>query len=350
MTTIKKHKSKALKSKFGSLTVFNLTMKVKDVLYISYVAVRGKDDEEGAVQRLLNKKRIQAIKNFILEGNMFFNTFILNWTNDKLKPEFADGTMTVPIVPSAAQIIDGQHRLAGLDEAMKEDNKIGEQEILVTFCIGLKTKEAALIFVNINSEQKPVPKSLIYDLFGEIEDNQNHAINRANDIAEELNENIESAYYGAIKFPGKPRGVGIIDLSAVVSSLKKHLEPNGIFASYRLTNLQNQKLAILNYFSAIKFYYDREDLWNNRAKNPFLTNAGFIGAIEHLVGKLLAKCAEKKSFKVDDFKQLLDLPKGGLLQKEDLKNLGGTAQRKQIIDFLESNLLKSLPDQDEYKF
>lgn len=268
-------------------------MKVKDVLHISYVAVRGKDDEEGAVQRLLNKKRIQAIKTFVLEGNMFFNTFILNWTNTEVKPEFTDGSMTVPIVPSAAQIIDGQHRLAGLQEAIKENDKIGEQEILVTFCIELTTKEAARIFVNINSEQKPVPKSLIYDLFGEIEDNQNHAINRANDITEELNDNTESAYYGAIKFPGKPRGVGIIDLSAIVSSLKKHLEPEGVFASHNLTNLQNQKLVILNYFNAIRFYYDREDLWNNKAKNPFLTNAGFIGAVEHLVAKLLTKCAEK---------------------------------------------------------
>lgn len=233
---------------------------------------------------------------------------------------------------------------------MKENEKIGEQEILVTFCIGLTTKEAALIFVNINSEQKPVPKSLIYDLFGEMDDNTNHSINRATDIAEELNENEDSAYYGAIKFPGKARGVGIIDLSTVVSSLKKHLEPDGVFANHKLTNLQNQKLVILNYFSALRFYYDREDLWNNRAKNPFLTNAGFIGAIEHLVSKLISKCAENKSFGIDEFKKLLDLPKGDLLLRSDIKNLEGKSQRRAVVDFLESHLLKSLPNQDEYKF
>lgn len=350
MARIRQHKSKALKSKFGPVTVYNLTMRVRDVLHISYVAVRGKDEEEGAVQRLLSRKRIQSIKTFVLEGNMFFNTFILNWTNKDVKPAFADGAMEVPIVPSAAQVIDGQHRLEGLKEAIKENEKIGDQEILVSLCIGLTTREAALIFVNINSEQKPVPKSLIYDLFGEIEDDQNHAINRANDIAEELHDNIESPYYGAVKFPGKPRGVGIIDLSAIVNSLKRHLDKTGVFASYNLTNLQNQKLVILNYFNAIRYYYEREDLWDNKSKNPFLTNAGFIGAIEHLVSKLLAKCAERKSFQVEDFKTLLDLPKGDLLQRADLKSLGGTAQRNAIIEFLEANLLKSLPEQDEYKF
>jgi DGQHR domain-containing protein len=350
MAKIRRYKTKTLRTKFGNLTVYNLTMKVKDVLHISYVAVRGKDDEEGAVQRLLNRKRIQSIKSFILEGNMFFNTFILNWTNTDLLPKYGDDLMEIPIIPSAAQIIDGQHRLEGLKEAIKDDDKIGEQEILVSLCLGLSTKEAALIFVNINSEQKPVPKSLIYDLFGEIDDNQDHAINRANDIAEELNENLESPFYGAIKFPGTPRGVGIVDLSAIVNSLKKHLEPTGIFANYNLTNLQNQKLVILNYFTAIKYYYDRANFWDDKAKNPFLSNAGFIGAIEHLITRLLAKCAEKKSFKVEDFRSLLDLPKDDLLQRSDLKGLGGTAQRKVITDFLEKNLLKSLPEQDEYKF
>lgn len=347
---IHKHKTKVLKSKFGKLTVYHLTMKVKDVIHISYVAIRGKDDEEGAVQRILNRQRISSIKSFVLEGNMFFNTFILNWTNAKIKPKFINGSITVPIIPSAAQVIDGQHRLAGLEEAIKDNDKIGDQEILVTFCIGLTTKDAASIFVNINSEQKPVPKSLIYDLFGEMEDNANHSINRATDIADELNDNENSPYYGAIKFPGKARGVGIIELSAIVTSLKKHLESDGVFATHKLTNLQNQKLVILNYFSALKFFYDREDLWNNRAKNPFLTNAGFIGAIEHLVSNLITKCAENKSFKVSDFKKLLDIPKGGVLVRADLKNLEGKSQRKAVVEFLESNLLKSLPDQKEYEF
>ncbi len=183
-----------------------------------------------------------------------------------------------------------------------------------------------------------------------MENDPKHSINRATDIAEALNENEDSAYYGAIKFPGKPRGVGIIDLSAIVTTLKKHLESDGVFATHKLTNLQNQKLVILNYFSALKSYYDKEDLWDNRAKNPFLTNAGFIGAIEHLVSKLISKCAENKSFKIDDFKKLLDLQKGQLLLRADLKNLEGKSQRKAVIEFLESQLLKSLPDQDEYKF
>lgn len=347
---IKKIKTKSIKTKFGDLTVYTQSMKIKDVVNIFYVAVRGKDEEEGAVQRVLNRQRIASIKKYVLEGNNFYSTFILNWTDSKLKPEFKDNEITIPIVNYSAQAIDGQHRLVGLQEALKENEIIGEKEILVTLSLNLKTKEAARIFININSEQKPVPKSLIYDLFGEIESDTNHSINRATDIADELNQNIESPFYSSIKYPGQPKGVGLVDLSTVVSSLKKHLEPDGVFASHKLTNLQNQKAVILNYFTALKFYYDREEIWSNKNKNPFLTNAGFFGAIEHLIKNLLIKCAEKKSFKTEDFKTLLDLPKGELIQRIDLKNLEGKSQRKAIVDYLQENYLKSLPNQDEYEF
>lgn len=349
-TAIKKVKMKSLKTKFGELTVFTQSMKISDVLYIYYVAVRGRDEEEGAVQRVLNKQRIASIKKYILEGNVFYSTFILNWTDTKIKPEFLNDEISIPIIPFSAQAIDGQHRLVGLQEALKENPEIGNKEILITLSLNLSTKDAARIFVNINSEQKPVPKSLIYDLFGEIESDTNHSINRATDIAEELNDNIESPYYKSIKYPGQGKVVGFVDLATVVSSLKKHLESDGVFASHKLTNLQNQKVVILNYFTALKFYYDREDIWTSRTKNPFLTNAGFFGAIEHLIKNLLIKCAEKKSFKVDDFKALLDLPKGELLQRSDIKNQEGKSQRKTIVDFLQENYLKSLPNQDEYEF
>jgi len=341
---------KSLKTNFGELNEFTQSLKIRDVVYIYYVAVRGKDDEEGAVQRVLNRQRIAEIKNYILKGNNFYSTFILNWTDEKFKPTFDNNMITIPIIQSAAQVIDGQHRLAGIEEAMKENDSIGNKEILVTMCLNLSTKDAANIFININSEQKPVPKSLIYDLFGEIENDNELSINRAKEIAKELNEDEKSPYYGAIKFPGMPRGIGSIDLSTVVNALKKHLEPDGVFASYKLANYQNQKTVIFNYFSALRFYYDKDYLWENKVKNPFLTNAGFFASVEHLIKNLLIKCAEKKSFKVDDFKNLLNLQQGFLLQKMDIKDLAGKSQRGKILDFLEENYLRLLPNQDEYEF
>ncbi len=325
-------------------------MKVKTVLQLSYVAVRGKDEEEGAIQRVLSKQRINSIRDFVLSGNMFMNTFILNWTNKRSKPIYKNSIVTIPIRLAAAQVIDGQHRLAGLEEAIDEKQEIGDQVILVSIAIGLSTKDAALIFLNINSEQKPAPKSLIYDLFGEVDDNLDHAINRAGDIAMELNENEDSPYYGAIKYPGKPRGVGIIDLASVISSLKKHLDSGGIFAQRNLTKLEYQKTIILNYFKALQYYYDRDGIWDERTKNPFLTSAGFIGAIEALTNTFITYCAQLGSFSESTFKKVLKLDQNSLLTREDLKLIEGRTRRKHIKEYLESNLLKSIPKQDDYEF
>ena len=343
-------RTKTIKNEFSNILFYTQSMKVKDVVYIHYVAVRGKDQEEGAVQRVLNKQRIKSIKEFVLSGNMFVNTFILNWTEGRNLPVYDDDHIIIPLVPSSAMVIDGQHRLAGLQEAMNEDETIGEKEILVSICIQLLTKDAARIFLNINSEQKPVPKSLIYDLYGIVEDDKEHAISRAKDIASELNENADSPYYKSIKFPGSPRGSGFIDLSTVISSLKNYLEPDGLFATYNLKDLNLQKQVIINYLSAIKYYYEKEGIWANRAKNPFLQNAGFYASIDFLAITIMPKCAEKKSFKIETFKSLLSLDSVPLLLQVDIKGMDGKSARKAVKEFLESSIIHNLPNQTDYEF
>ena len=247
----------------GGLDIYTFPMKVKDLVQISYVAVRGRDKEEGAVQRVLNRSRISSIKQYVLDGNMFVNTFVINWTDQKITPIFEDGMVRFPYVFSAAQLIDGQHRLEGLKEAMSANPSIGNNTVLVSMFIRLTTKEAAKIFININSEQKPVPKSLIYDLYGITEDDKNFAITRAGDIAKELNENTESPYYNLIKYPGNPRGKGKIDLSTIVSALKKYVDVDGKMSENNIRDLNLQSQIIINYFSALKYYWDRESLWSN---------------------------------------------------------------------------------------
>ena len=68
-----------LKTMFGEVPAYSFNMPVHHLAQISYVAVRGRDEEAGAVQRVLNKRRISSIRDYIREGNTFFNSFILNW-------------------------------------------------------------------------------------------------------------------------------------------------------------------------------------------------------------------------------------------------------------------------------
>ncbi|WP_080411692.1 DGQHR domain-containing protein [Burkholderia ubonensis] len=340
-----------LETKFGNIPAFTLAMKARHLIALHYVAVRGRDNEEGAVQRPLSVRRINDIRNYILEGNTFFNSFILNWTDENYEPGFTDGEAAVPLIPSAAQVIDGQHRITGLQQAIEINPDVGDTDLLVTLCIGLTTSQAAKIFLNINTEQRPVPKSLIFDLFGEVVDDENHAVNRAADLARDLNDDPESPLYRLVKFPGAPRGLGSIELSTFVSAFKDHLNPQtGTFYTYKIRTFNKQKAAISNFFQAIRDYYTEAKIWDLPSKNPFLRAAGFNGAVDFFVDSLVKRCAEKGSFSVATMKQFISLDKEGLVTWEELRGKDGKTARKSIRDLLESHLLNSLPDHDEYEF
>lgn len=345
------YKTHFLKTLFGSVPTYTFAIKARDLITLHYVAVRGRDDEEGAVQRPLNARRINNIRGYILDGNTFFNSFILNWTDQNFKPSFAGVDISLPIIRSAAQVIDGQHRIAGLAQAVELRDSIGDQELLVTLCVGLSTKDAAKIFLNINTEQKPVPKSLIYDLFGEVVDDEQHAINRSADLARELNDDPDSALYNQIKFPGAPRGQGSIELSTFVSAFKDHLKPEtGTFYTYKIRDYERQKAAIDNFFNSLREFYENRKLWNSTTKNPFLKAAGFNGAVDFLVEVLIKHCAEKRSFSIPTMKTFIGLDQSGLVTWDELKGRDGKTARKAIKNLLESNSLNSLPDNDEYEF
>lgn len=339
-----------LKTEFDNIPTYTFTMKVKDLMPMFYVAVRGRDSEDGAVQRVLNSRRISSIKNYIIEGNTFFSSFILNWTDEKNDISHRGDKIKIPFIPDSMQVIDGQHRLAGFQAAIMDDESVGEREILVTLCQRLTTKEAAKIFLNINTEQKPVPKSLMYDLFGEIESDDTHAINRITDIARELNENTNSPFYKLVKFPGNPRGVGSIELSTFIQTLKEHVKPGGTFSKFRIKTYDNQRNLIENYFNSIKFYYEEENLWVSKTKNPFLKAAGFAGAIDFLTEHLISKCVEKRSFTTETIKGIIALKESSLITWDELKNHDGKTARKKVKQLLEENVLSSLPSQDEYEF
>jgi len=350
MADIKYVEVQYLKSTFSDVDVFTFPMKVNDLLSIQYVAVRGQSSEEGAVQRILNKRRIQSIKEFILKGNMFFNTFIINWTDMSFEPKILKDVIKIPLQGRRAQTIDGQHRLVGLQAAINEKPEIGEKEVLVSLCLHLTTKESATIFLNINSEQKPVPKSLIYDLFGEAVEDKEHAINRAKDIIDILNEDKDSPFWGHIKYPGRPRGQGDLDLSVAVNAMKKHFDSDGVFQRYNLSEIDIQVRIIMNYFNAIKSYYDTLGLWENKSKNPFFKGAGFYGAFEYLVEELIAKCQLEKSFTMATFQKLLNFAEGDVLLTSDLKNFDGKTARKEVKKFFAESSRKNSPSVDSYEF
>lgn len=336
-------------TKFAEHEIYTFAMRVGDLLQLQYVASRGVSTEQGAVQRILNKGRVDSICSFVLNGNSFVNTFILNWTETKYTPKIKKETLVLPLQGRFAQMLDGQHRIAGLLEATNHKQEVADMEVLVSLFIGLNTKEAARIFLNINSEQKPVPRSLIYDLFGEAYDDPESAITRVTDIVAFLNETKDSPYYGHVHYPGKPNSQNLIDLAIMVNAMKPAFERNGTFNQLQLSEIETQQKIILNFFTAIKNRY--ADVWDKPKENIFLRAAGFSGAFDFLTGTLLQHCQTDRKFSVSHMEYLMKLDSLPLLKPDDVKSLGGRTAKSRVTDYFRENYLADLPEDNAcYEF
>lgn len=320
-------------------------VQVKEIIPLYYVAVRGKNKEKAAVQRVLSTKRISDISNYVLSGNMFLNTFILNWANEECDLIVSENEIKIPKINASLQVLDGQHRLAGIEKAFEEKPEIGNKEILVVLTNNLSTTEAAEVFLNINYEQKQVPKSLVYDLFGELRDPE-YNINRAREIAVKMNNDTESPYYQCVKMPSVTNK-GRVDLSTMVTSLKEYLKEGALFDQFNLTELELQYKVIYNYQMVLKEAYGSE--WFG-VGNPFMTNAGYTASIKFLCDKIIPICVKAGTFEISYIKDNLKIGHDEILLRADIKNLQGKEQRQRVFDFLLSMFTKDIPDNNGYKF
>jgi DNA sulfur modification protein DndB len=299
---------------------------------ITYTAVRGIDNEEGAVQRILIERRIRSLKEFVLSGGDLPGCIILNWVNGNL--DINENTFSFEQRPKLAQIIDGQHRVAGITAAIKEDDTIKDIRIPVVIYNNLSSRECADIFIAINTEQKPAPKSLVYDLYGIGSDAAiDHAAARARDISEVLNSMESSPYYGKIKFPGERRRKGGIALSTAVSAIKQLVEPNATFEQIGINELQVQIKCLFNYFTALSEEYGNS--WDMNT-NAFQYSAGFSAACEFFKLKLLPYCVNKGSFETQTIKEALRISDSGLIKQEEVSGQGGKEAMRIIYNRIDS--------------
>ncbi len=331
MATKKAVKAPYIETKQGDRKFLLTKLTASVVTAISYAAIRGQTDEVGAVQRVLNQGRINSIKAFTLQGGDYPNAVVLNWVSQTNKLSASDGTLGFTIGSGLAQLIDGQHRIAGIKAAIEEDKNLGKLELPVVIYRNLSTQECADIFLSINTEQKPVPRSLVFDLYGVASESVvDHAAVRARDIAMFLNES-GSPYEGEIKMPGAAKRQGGIPLSSAVTGIKPLVEENGAFEQIAVNELELQKQIIFNWFTALQNIYG--DIWEDKG-NVFQYASGFLAAMDFLRLQLIPYCNNKESFEVKTIQEALKLT-GSPIYQAEVKGQGGSEAQKKIYGRLQ---------------
>lgn len=203
----------------NGVQVLTFVMQADDLMECSFVLRKGSWDQTmGLYQRLLDKKRIDSIREFLVKKQRtFIDSVIVSLPDDVVfstkdpitqsksqidifnNTEFANITITIPFKFNSIGIIDGQHRIfshyKGNDVHESKISRLrNKRHLFVTGLFFDKNKYNNLtrrlfeseLFLQINNEQKRVRPALLQYI--EALNNPYSAIGIANEVLEYLNK------------------------------------------------------------------------------------------------------------------------------------------------------------------
>lgn len=299
-------------------------MSLNKILEISHINRREFDtitlDSKGGPQRKESTGRIKEIAEYSETPDATFPTPILLALPPK-SFSIEDNILTIKDEKGIASIVDGQHRILGLEKSMYRDDYV----LPVVFILDATEEQKALIFAIINGKQTRVSASMIYDLFSVVEGRNPYKT--AHEIARSLNANINSPFYRRLKMLGwKTKGSSeTLSQGTFVTQLLPHISsdppgdfnrarnnlpmlerPKSVFNKYYINDDDEIIIRILlNLFSALRDVFPSE--WEDPEKFILTKTTGYTGVLK-AIPELIDLGREKNSmtheFFVEVFTQL----------------------------------------------
>lgn len=321
------------------------------LLKISYTEIRrfqdGTQEKIAGIQRERSPKRVEEIKRYVnLEYATFPTSIIIaverecveitpycpdeagldsKFFNLKLSPYGTEGDDEYIPLEKIAFIIDGQHRLAGL-EGLRQDRKF---DVNVSIFVGASEADRAEIFARVNQAQTKVNQSLVIDLASFYE--ERGPVKFAHEIVLAMNASESGPFHDKVKRlgtadPGKGR-VQTLAQASVVRPIVDYITPDPegernqrymglrslfgqtkekpdwrkyIFYPFYEKDDDGAVFACLtNYFNAVKDRWPNS--WDNAPSGSILNRTTGYGALMRLLRPVyLARCREGEILKKDD--------------------------------------------------
>ncbi|WP_367914821.1 DGQHR domain-containing protein [Leadbetterella sp. DM7] len=288
----------AIEGKMGGNTYYSFSIEPEKLLKIGFVLHRNKANENmmPTYQRLIKKARLKEIHNFIDDDKGYFpNSIIINILSDKNKKLTFDqsnnqvpdaisriGILHLPKKYRSAYIIDGQHRLYGYSNSKYKSSNT----IPVVALVNLDRSEQVKLFMQINENQKAVPKdlrnTLDADLLWDSESYIDQIKALKSKIAINLGENRRSPFFGKISIGEDKRAITTehinlaLNRSDFLGKVKKNeIEKLGTFYTGDLDKAYNNISDFL--FSTFGYLKEKlDEIWEQEG-NIIVINKGFYG-------------------------------------------------------------------------
>lgn len=261
-------------------------------------------EKDNFIQRAESSQRVKNISKYSYDPDAVFPTPIIISVDEDCdyKLEKIDKSLysfEFNENKNIGSILDGQHRILGLSHSEKKD----KFELPVVLMFNLTLSEKAYIFTTVNGTQTKVPSSLIYDLFGIIDDRSPQKV--CHIIARAFNSDEDSPFFNRLKMLGNKDGdLQFLSQGTFVKYLLKHLisknpqndlikiktegteslekDKTKVLRQFFIENNDSMIYKILyNYFTAVKLVFSDE--WDTPENNILTKAIGFGGLIRAFI-------------------------------------------------------------------
>ena len=306
----------------------------RDLVFISYSDVRRIESESKdlekylGIQRPLSPKRVKELQGYVNTIDATFPTsIILAISSEDVTFDKGRNILSINYRRETAKIIDGQHRIAGLEAY---EGKAENFQVNITIFIDMDIEDQALVFSTINLKQEKVSKSLGYDLF---EFAQSRSPQRScHNIAKLLNNLDDSPFKGKIKILGNAtdKNLQTITQATFVENLIKYIskepmkdrdilkrgkkisyvkgkEAEDLFFRNMFIDGKDAEIArvIFNYFSAINILWPTA--WNQNSSGNILNKTtGFTAFMRLLKDIYNSYGSNQKIVSIEEFLNVLE--------------------------------------------
>ena len=331
----------AIRGKMGGISYYSFLIEPDKLLKLGYVLHRtnANNDYEDLLpsyQRLIKKDRLQKVQKFVDSGHFFPNSIIISIESGKNKMQFNEtskeyrtdsearmGLLYLPQTYQSAYIIDGQHRLYGY-----ADSDYAETDTIPVVAFeNLSNEDQLRLFMEINENQKSVPKSLRnileIDIFYDSDDLVKRRSALLGKIAKNLGEDKKSPLHGRIIIGEDAKN----DFCCItMESIKLALDKTSFFSKYKASGYElekgsfqiyetlkhtsdNEKTVnlfypfLIKYLSYIKSNCDSE--WYDK-KGYLVTNNAMMALIRLLNDIVLIVMSQNPKYSVKNTDELFD--------------------------------------------
>jgi DGQHR domain-containing protein len=279
----------AAKIKQGNLTLYSTSLFVSDLLENNFFQIDRLDVSsisEKGYQRVLDERRKKKFADYLInawkEGDAFLPTSVFLATDKNIEYNTENNTITFDTNEIGAfNVVDGQHRISGLIEAVEKVPELKKFQIPVNIAINLDEISQMCHFLIVNSTQKAVDKAIVQQIHARltnmIEFENTPTLPRwiqrqvlkgedrdALVITEYLNNEITSPWKDKILMANSQNKNFTIKQNSFVTSIKKYiLSANNPIMRTDDTLKRNKILR--NYWQAISNILNKNSVLDNSA-------------------------------------------------------------------------------------